>query len=80
MGYVIETIDFPSGITSLYSDSTRISISAGSKQVHLYSKLSGHIKELGSHTKPCRASRHVGDRLLSGSMDHSVKLWKIELH
>ncbi|KAI8911640.1 WD40-repeat-containing domain protein, partial [Gorgonomyces haynaldii] len=78
MGHVLETINFSSGLTSLYADPRRVSVCAGSANVQVYTRRTGNIKDMEGHSKPVRCARQQGPRLVSGALDATIKLWTLD--
>jgi len=78
MGDVMKTVTTRGNITDLSFDLSRIAIACSQKAILLYNRSTGGMQELEGHTKAVRSVRVVANRLLSGSMDGSVRVWNCD--
>ena len=78
MGTVIDDIDCPGSINHIFTDYSRFSISCSMKSVLLYQRSNGRAEYLDGHAKFVRATKAVGNRLISGGMDSCLKIWNCE--
>jgi WD40 repeat protein len=78
MGDVTKSIQTHGNVTDLSFDFSRIAVACSSKAISLYNRSTGHLLELEGHSKPVRSVRLIANRLVSGSMDGSIRVWHCE--
>ncbi|KAJ3208270.1 Mitochondrial fission protein [Clydaea vesicula] len=80
---VLDTIQFDHEVTSVSFDHRNIMIAAGTKEVKIYNRTSCLISGLGEeidggwsgHAKKVKYVYSIGDRVISGGSDSTVKVW-----
>jgi WD40 repeat protein len=78
MGEVTRSIQTGGNVTDFSFDFSRIAIACSHKAVSLYNRSTGQILELEGHSKAVRSVRVVANRLVSGSMDGTLRVWHSE--
>ncbi|KAI8929369.1 WD40-repeat-containing domain protein [Entophlyctis helioformis] len=84
-GQVLETVALDGPVSAVSMDATRIAVACGGKDVMLLRRRDGvpgqpvPVSVLGAHTKPVRGVKVVGDTLVSGGMDSTVRVWSVDV-
>ena len=76
-GHVVQHIEIDGCVSNIHYDSGNISISGGTRDVKVFNLANSSTRSLHGHTKPSRAIRHVGNNLISGGMDMTIRIWSL---
>jgi hypothetical protein len=61
----------------MHANPARVLLTAGSKNIHIYSRTTGQLSAIDAHSKPTRIAKQVGERVISGGMDCTLKLFRV---
>nr|KAJ3411219.1 Mitochondrial fission protein [Polyrhizophydium stewartii] len=78
-GSLTQEIRVEGSVTGLAFDASRLAIACGIKDVVVYHASSRTLTRLEGHTRPVAAVGLVGSALVSGGMDATVRVWRVDL-